>query len=297
MNRPQVNALRWVEFEVPSVARTAEFYETCWGLAPISHQDGAVYLRATGAEHHIVILREGPVARFARVGLAAPDTQTIDGLHERVLSAGSRVVSGPALLTSPGGGYGFSFEDLEGRAVSISAEVATHGDSEDVFDRPRKLSHCVMNSAQVEQSSRYYEEVLGFQLSDRTVMMDFIRCNADHHSVAFAKSGPDGLNHVAYEMPSHDALMWGAGRMKEAGFAVEWGIGRHGPGNNVFGYFIEPDGFVVEYTAEVEQVGKDYKVGMPEDWKRPDNRMDRWGFADPPSPRLRAAMSGDLQPT
>ena len=42
--------------------------------------------------------------------------------------------------------------------------------------------------------------------------------------------------------------------MKKPGFNVEWGIGRHGPGDNVFSYFVEPNGFVVEYTTEVEQV-------------------------------------------
>ena len=48
--------------------------------------------------------------------------------------------------------------------------------------------------------------------------------------------------------------MRGAGRMKQQGFNVEWGVGRHGPGDNIFSYFIEPNGFVTEYTAEVEQI-------------------------------------------
>ncbi len=31
-------------------------------------------------------------------------------------------------------------------------------------------------------------------------------------------------------------------------------VGRHGPGNNVFSYFIEPNGFVAEYTTELDQI-------------------------------------------
>ena len=85
-------------------------------------------------------------------------------------------------------------------------------------------------------------------------MMDFIRCCADHHSIALARGDGPSLNHMAYEVANIDGLMRGAGRMKQNGFNIEWGVGRHGPGDNVFSYFVEPNGFVVEYTTEVEQV-------------------------------------------
>ena len=96
--------------------------------------------------------------------------------------------------------------------------------------------------------------MLGFKLSDQTDMMEFVRCSADHHSIAMARGNGPTLNHMAYEVASIDGLMRGAGRMKKHGFNVEWGVGRHGPGDNVFSYFIDPNGFVVEYTAEVEQI-------------------------------------------
>jgi hypothetical protein len=73
--------------------------------------------------------------------------------------------------------------------------------------------------------------------------------------------------------------MRGFGRMRDAGFQSIWGPGRHGPGNNVFGYFIAPFGAVIEYTAEVSEVPEDYKVGGPEDWKWPPGRIDHWGVS------------------
>ena len=126
--------------------------------------------------------------------------------------------------------------------------------------------------------------------------MHFIRCSTDHHSIAFARMGAPSLNHVAFEVPSFDALMRGAGRMKAHGFSVEWGVGRHGPGDNIFTYFIEPNGLVVEYTAEVEQIDEaTHMPCTPEDWKHTGN-PDRWGFAEMPSERVRAAMGGTPQP-
>jgi len=95
------------------------------------------------------------------------------------------------------------------------------------------------------------------------------------------------LNHVAFEMIDIDAVMRGIGRLKDAGIETFWGPGRHGPGNNVFAYFVAPFGAAVEYTAEVQRVGASYKTGTPEDWKWPPNRNDHWGV----SPRNTAAIA------
>jgi len=83
--------------------------------------------------------------------------------------------------------------------------------------------------------------------------------------------------------------MNGIGRLREAGHACTWGPGRHGPGNNVFGYFVAPFGPVIEYTAEVEEVGDDHRVGGPEDWKWPPGRTDHWGISTRDNARMHAA--------
>ena len=53
--------------------------------------------------------------------------------------------------------------------------------------------------------------------------------------------------------------------------------------HNPFAYFVSPAGFVIEYTAELQQVDDSYETGTPAQWSRPENRMDQWGFSDPPS--------------
>ncbi|HZT50642.1 MAG TPA: VOC family protein, partial [Stellaceae bacterium] len=130
---------------------------------------------------------------------------------------------------------------------------------------------------------------LGFRLSDRTAMMSFLRCNSDHHSVAFVQAKHAALHHIAFEMPQIDSVMRGAGRMKDAGFPIEWGVGRHGPGNNVFAYFFSPDEMVIEYTADVEQVDERYVAHGPDYWTWPPGRSDQWGIAIGPTERMRAA--------
>ena len=120
--------------------------------------------------------------------------------------------------------------------------------------------------------------------------MVFLRCNADHHSIAFNRAEWASLNHVAYEVLSLDAYMTSLGRLARAGHPVGWGPGRHGPGNNAFGYFVDPAGMVPEVTAEVQQV--DEAAWVPRTWPRTPELSDRWGTAGPPSPEMRQHMAG-----
>jgi catechol 2,3-dioxygenase len=183
----------------------------------------------------------------------------------------------------------------DGLPLSISSDVRAHPDATVDRSRPTKISHVVLNSATTDDQVNYFVDVLGFRLSDSSHMMEFLRCSSDHHSMAIFRNKGPSLNHVAYEMPNIDGLMRGAGRMKESGFNIEWGVGRHGPGNNVFSYFIEPNGFVTEYTTEVEQVNDaDHVPQSAEYWHKIAPIPDRWRTAGPPGPKMRKAMAGDF---
>ena len=57
--------------------------------------------------------------------------------------------------------------------------------------------------------------------------------------------------------------MRGMGRMKDNGHPIQWGPGRHGPGNNVFAYFCGPDEVPLEYAAEVQQSTTATSRGRP----------------------------------
>jgi catechol 2,3-dioxygenase len=120
--------------------------------------------------------------------------------------------------------------------------------------------------------------------------MAFMRCNHDHHSLALADADNNALNHIAFVMPDLESVMRGGGRMKDAGYPIEWGPGRHGPGDNAFNYFVGPFGVVIEYTSGVGQIDDNYPVGMPENWGWPPGRSDQWGITTPPSANLKQAQ-------
>lgn len=293
MNDARVTAVRSVEFGVRDIEAAARFYGEVWNLDPVAADDGSRYFRGTGPEHHILALHRRDAPALVQVNLAAPDRRAVDALHGRLASLDLPGLGAPAPLTGPGGGYGFAFEDRDGRKFSLSSDVATHDDAADLRDRPRKISHCVLNAPDIEGSIALFTEGLGFTISDRTGFLCFLRCNADHHSIALGNGDAPTLHHIAFEMTDLDSVMRGAGRMRDAGYPIEWGVGRHGPGANVFSYFLGPDDYVIEYTAEVEQVDDSYPRRTAEYWANlnPPGWNDRWGVAGPPSERMRTAQS------
>jgi len=296
MSNAKVTGLRGIELGVTDLHQSAAFYSAVWGLDPVVSENDTIHLRANGGEHHIVTLRERPQAGMLGVHFAVNDRAAVDEMHAKAKAFGVAGLGQPAdLPRSAGGGYGFAFRTPEGHALNISSDVAQHPNTVNDRSKPTKLSHVVLNSARIDEQTRFFIDLLGFKHSDSTEMMDFIRCCADHHSVAFARGNGPSLNHMAYEVANIDGLMRGAGRVKSSGFNIEWGVGRHGPGDNVFSYFVEPNGFVVEYTTEVEQVDEATFVAHDAKyWSEFPMRPCRWGMGGHPSNRLRAAMGGDL---
>lgn len=297
MTNGKVTGVRSIELGVRDLRQSADFYIKVWALDEVAADGDGIHLRATGGEHHVLTIRERPKPTLLGVNFAAPDRTTVDQLCAKAKSYGVKVLGDPAPLSgAAGGGYGFRFETPDGLPMSISSDGTQHPDVVLDRSRPTKISHVVLNSADADEQMPFFIDVLGFRRSDSTHMMEFLRCCSDHHSIAIVRGSGPSLNHVAYELPNIDGLMRGTGRVKRNGFDIEWGVGRHGPGNNVFSYFIEPNGFVAEYTTELDQI--DEATHVPQDaqyWdKVMPTRGDRWGTAGPPSNRMQFAMSGGL---
>jgi catechol 2,3-dioxygenase-like lactoylglutathione lyase family enzyme len=296
--RITVDFMRGIAMRAPGVAATRAFYETSWGLRTVAEgNDGTFYLRGTGPEHWIYAMREDTTFGIDYVHFGMNSRARVDALHRQLVEGRTPVSGAPAELSTPGGGYGFTALDPEGRRLRFSADVARHADTDDARAQPRKVSHVVLNTPAMERTSDWYQTQLGFRVTDYSAdMMVFLRCAtdaafSDHHSIALNRAQYPSANHVAFEMPSIDSFMRGIGRMRVAGQSPAWGPGRHGPGNNPFAYFVSPSGFVIEFTSEVHKV--DESTHQPEVWPRDvPEKMDTWMTAGPPTPAMRTVMAG-----
>jgi catechol 2,3-dioxygenase-like lactoylglutathione lyase family enzyme len=277
--------LRSIEIACPDAAGAARFLTEIWGMAPAGARSDTHYLRGSGSFPYLVAIAES-TEPFVRSTTFVCSRIRLAQLAGEVAVAG--LTARPVTSEDPGGGAGLVVELPEGEIFRFLA------DAQDVApiegrDLPVKLTHCVFNSIDAEATGTLAEQVLGFRVSDRTRGMVFVRCNDSHHSTAFARAGIASLNHIAFEMADIDAVMRGVGRLRDHGMLPAWGPGRHGPGANVFAYFVAPFGGVVEFSTAVDKVADDYKVGAPEDWTWPEGRIDQWGLSDKDNAGLRAA--------
>lgn len=294
MTSPWISALRSIALEVPDVPRAASFYTEVWRLEVAARGANAVYLRGTGSDAYLLALHAGDQvdngARVRHVTLRARSADALNQIAAASVEAGGVVHAPIAALDDPAAGRGLTIRDPDGRLFEVVSGDTLVTSKPDASDGPVRLAHVVLNSRDVSLTQRFLERALGFSLIDRTRIMAFMNCDRDHHSLALADADNDALNHIAFLMPSLDAAMRGAGRLKDHGHAIEWGPGRHGPGHNAFNYFIDPFGIAIEYTAEVEQVDASYVVRGPADWAWPSGRSDHWGICSGPSQRLKQAQ-------
>ena len=223
--------------------------------------------------------------------MRARHAEALAAIAAAATGAGAVIEQPVAAATDPAGGQSLVIHDADGRRIEIvHADARRIPDQPPPPDQPQRLAHAVLNCHAIAGTQTWFEQVLGFVLADRTKIMAFMNCNDDHHSIALGDTDNDALNHIAFLMPTLDAVMRGGGRLRDAGLPPQWGPGRHGPGDNAFNYFVDPFGIVIEYTAEVEQIDDHYRPGAPADWTWPPGRIDQWGLGQSPTEALRQAQ-------
>lgn len=285
MSFSPITHLRHFDIAVPDYDRQVEFYRDHWGLTEMHRDKTVTYFAAEGSpEQYSVRVRNDQDKRLDLVSFGVENAAAVDALAEDLIAKGVKIISDPDQLDTLGGGYGFRFFDLEGRTLEVSADVALrqHRKIEEREAIPVRLSHVVLNSPAPEKMREWYETHLGFRLSDTLNhphmgdLFYFMRCNAQHHSIAIARGPHASLQHASFELRGLDEWMRGSGRMMRAGFRKIWGPGRHRAGDNTFTYFIDPNGNTMELTTELETIDEDTWHPSIFDVHEPET-SDQWG--------------------
>lgn len=132
-----------------------------------------------------------------------------------------------------------------------------------------RLGHTALNVKDGPASIKWYHDVLGMIVSDNIIGPDgnvggaFIRCDngdmpSDHHTVNVVALPPEAepfhgtFGHAGFELEkSLDDLMAGHFHMKTSGkYTHEWGIGRHLLGSQLYDYWRDPHGFILEHWTD-----------------------------------------------
>ena len=144
--------------------------------------------------------------------------------------------------------------------------------------RINKIGHVVLHVSDIERSTKFYTEVLGFKISDIYAGDDmlpggavFLRVNADHHGIALFQSAADpeqgrGMHHVAFEVATLDELVRLRDHLRKHDAQIDFD-GRRRAGVQLAVEFRDPDGHRLEVYWGIDQIGSDDCVRPPEEWK------------------------------
>jgi hypothetical protein len=275
----KVADIAWLEFEKQDLTRT-EAFARAFGFQTAQRAPDELQLRGTAAGAPCVIVRRGQRTRFTGVAFRACDEVDVLRLADKT---GRTVRALPESI----GGVSVDLTDPSGVPVHVVAGMhelpELPGQRPLVFnvgeDLPRtntmqrplrvparvqRLGHLVLQSNKYRQVLKWYLDNLGMIVSDflffpgqreRGPTMSFIRCDrgatpADHHTLAVALGPANRYVHSAYQVSDLDALAAGGEYLRERGYSRSWGIGRHVQGSQIFDYWRDPDGFMVEHFTD-----------------------------------------------
>jgi catechol 2,3-dioxygenase-like lactoylglutathione lyase family enzyme len=171
----------------------------------------------------------------------------------------------------PGMGQVLAFQDDKGTTIELFKDWSYLGKHEQTAGiGPLKLGHVAFYSPDIQRSVKFYEQVLGFRVSDWIGdFFCFMRCNPDHHTVNFFTGPTVKLHHIAFELKDFMHLQNSCELMGQKEVPIIWGPLRHGPGHNIATYHHNQDQQVVEFFCELDQL-KDEELGYfePRPWHR-----------------------------
>ncbi|MCP2248006.1 VOC family protein [Lentzea aerocolonigenes] len=275
----KVQDLAWLEFVKPDLKR-AEVFAGAFGFATSLRTEHELHLRGTDEGAPCVIIRKGPRSAFLGPAFRAAESsdvlrlaeatghrvtelpETLGGLTVDLLDPSGlrvRVVSGaddlPALPAQAPHTFNFGHEARRTNATQRPLREPA---------RVQRLGHVVLQTTTYRQTLDWYLKHLGLIVSDflyypgqreRGPVMSFIRCDrgatpADHHTLALALGPANRYVHSAYQVADLDALAAGGEYLHDHGYQRSWGIGRHIQGSQIFDYWRDPDGFLVEHFSD-----------------------------------------------
>ena len=286
----KVADVAWLEFEKPDLDR-AEAFAGAFGFSTALRSRDELQLRGSDPGAPCVLIRRGPRSRFVGTAFRAHDEVDVLRLAD---------VTGAPTKALPESIGGLSVELADPSGVPVRVVAGMHnlpelpGQDPHVFNfghqlnrtnatqrpprRPtmvQRLGHVVLQTTKYTEALNFYLDNLGMIVSDflyypgqraRGPVMSFVRCDrdstpTDHHTLALALGPADRYVHSAYQVSDLDALAAGGEYLRERGYFRSWGIGRHIQGSQIFDYWRDPDGFLVEHFADGDMFDNNLEPG------------------------------------
>jgi catechol 2,3-dioxygenase-like lactoylglutathione lyase family enzyme len=254
-------------------SRLAAFFEQGFDMTKTS---AAGQWRCKAPERELLIA-EGPPNRAAFVAYALKDRAGLEQYHADLMARSLALGANPSPQFDTSA---FSVIDPDGNISVFGVRERAPAAVTAAF--PGRLQHVAFRTPRLDEMAVFYERELGFVVSDRVLderdvlHACFLRSDAEHHVLALFRSPETRLDHHSYETRDWAHIRLWADRMGAHRIPIFWGVGRHGPGNDVFFMVKDADDNLVEISAELEGCAADRPIGA---WPHEQHTLNLWGSA------------------
>lgn len=274
-HRPEIGArLDHLCLRSPDPKRLAGFFARGFGMSAAAMPDGGWRCHAPQRE---MLITAGGLNSAAFFAFAFKDEDALARYRQSLV--GRSVKLGP----NPSPQYGataFSTLDPDGNVAVFGVRAPDAGSANEKL--PARLQHVVFRTSSLDEMVEFYERQLGFVVSDRVqdeagvLRACFLRTDQEHHSLGVFRSPETRLDHHCYETRDWGSIRDWADHVATRRIPLVWGVGRHGPGNNLFFMVKDPDDNLVEISAELEVCAADRPEGL---WPHEQRTLNLWGEA------------------
>ena len=251
-----LGALGYVGIRSDQLDDWATFGPRFLGLELVEQSAGMLKFRMDDRKQRIIV-SGGEDAAHA-FGWEVEDAAALDAVAARVEAAKLRVERMPSAdLAMRGVTAGIRFADPAGNRLEVF-----HGpESAETAFRPGRpisgfrtgalgMGHVVLHVESVDDLQWFYQDVLGFRLTDYAVKpfrIFFFHINPRHHSIALVETGRSGIHHVMMELLNLDDVGQGYDLALAEPEGISTTLGRHTNDFMTSFYARTPGDFLIEY--------------------------------------------------
>jgi catechol 2,3-dioxygenase len=256
--------------------------------ARVVHQDDAHAILTSNRRRAELVLHRARANEVRTIGLEAVGAAAVEEVTSRVEARGLKILSQEPSL--PGIERSITFASSEGHVFEVHTPLPEDQPARYIGAgvHPRYIDHVNISAIDTDTLSREFTDVLGLILTERTAGYELMWMRAGdgrHHTVGL-KKGHTGLHHFSWELSDFGDFKRLADKLDACNRNIVWGPGRHGAGDNLFIYYVDSAGFMVECTAEMEVIGDTLRqVRVADAGENLSNAkvVNRWGILPPRS--------------
>lgn len=256
-----IKSLAYLGVTSPQYKEWETFGPELLGLEHAGHgPDGAVRLRLDEAAHRITI-HPGERNKIEYIGWSTRDEADAKAVVSRVAAHGLEVTRSRAEENAQRKVEGFYWfhdpsgfrHELSWGQMHVTAPLRTGRAIAGFRTGEQGLGHVVLAVSDLDESDRFYREVMGFHQSDTVrdgeLQAHFYHINGRHHSLAISRlpTRQVAFLHLMIEVASLDDVGTALDMCQERGVPITTTLGRHSNDRMISFYMYTPSCFRLEY--------------------------------------------------